>query len=187
MDTLKKLGPFEDWDKPSWNECFMGMAYLIAMMSPDPNTKNGAVIVDKFKHVKAMGFNGFPPDCVDDDMPKCRPDKYDFIEHAEKNALNNRTVDVAGMTMYVTGYPCKSCFLTIRCNRISTVIYDPNNQAKCVNEDDMRIIEKLNSRYVSETNAIIDDGKIIELIPFEGDSSICMKRAMEYYKIKQEN
>jgi deoxycytidylate deaminase len=176
MDTLNKLGPFENWEKPTWDECFMGMAYLIAMMSPDPNTKNGAVIVDKFKHLHALGFNGFPPNCYDDEMPRNRPDKYDFIEHAEKNALNNRMTDVTGMTMYVTGYPCKSCFLTIRCNRIKKVIYDSNNLAHCVSSKDVQVIKKLN-KCPSEHK--------VELIPFEGDFSICMKRAMEYYEIKQ--
>lgn len=48
-------------DYISWNEYFMGIAYLSAMRSKDPNTQVGACIVSQENKILSMGYNGFPP------------------------------------------------------------------------------------------------------------------------------
>ena len=186
--TQVETGPFASWTKPAWDEMFMGIAYITAMMSPDHNTKHGAVIVDCHKRVVSVGFNGYPPGCRDAEMPKIRPAKYLATEHAECNALNNALCDVEGMTLYVTGHCCAPCFRTIRCRRISTVIYDPTIDTACVTEDHIEMIKLMNQKpnYLSEDCGKPYLSNHIELVPFIGNFATCMDRAKEYYRIKQE-
>lgn len=181
--TQIETGPFASWTKPQWDDCFMGIAYLVAMMSPDHNTKHGAVLVGNHKRVVSLGFNGYPPDCPDGLMPKARNDKYDVTEHAEANCLNQAHCDTEGMTLYVTGYPCMKCFRTIACRRIGAVIYDPTIETTCVTEHDYKMIELMNRQVGSP---FVEMPVKVGLIPFKGNFATCMDRAKEYYCIKQE-
>ena len=51
-------------DYISWDEYFMGVAYLASMRSKDPNTQVGACIVSPENKILSMGYNGFPSGCV---------------------------------------------------------------------------------------------------------------------------
>ena len=109
-----------------WNKRFMEVAFLIASWSKDPSTKTGAVIVGPDKEIRATGYNG-PVSGVDDDVPERfeRPTKYDFFEHAERNALYNACltgVSVKGCVMYATHAPCVDCARAIIQAGIKTVI-----------------------------------------------------------------
>jgi dCMP deaminase len=102
-------------ERPDWDTLFLGLAFLVAMRSPDADTKHGAVVVDARRRVLGTGFNGFPRGCRDDQLPRHRPGKYPFVVHAEINALvNSREIpDPEQCTIYVTGEPCNECFKTI--------------------------------------------------------------------------
>ncbi len=68
----------------------MGVAFLSAMRSKDPNTQVGACIVNKDKRIVGVGYNGFPVGCSDDCLPWARTSetgdptevKYSYICHA---------------------------------------------------------------------------------------------------------
>ena len=47
-------------DYISWDEYFMGVAYLSSMRSKDPNTQVGACIVSQDNKILSMGYNGLP-------------------------------------------------------------------------------------------------------------------------------
>ena len=109
-----------------WNKRFMELAFLIASWSKDPSTKTGAVIVGPDKEIRATGYNG-PVRGVDDDVPERleRPTKYDFFEHAERNALYNACLtgtSVKGCIMYATHAPCTDCARAIIQAGIKTVV-----------------------------------------------------------------
>ena len=53
----------------SWDEYFMGIAKLSAQRSKDSSTQVGACIVNEEKKIVAVGYNGMPTGCNDDDMP----------------------------------------------------------------------------------------------------------------------
>ena len=125
-----------------WNKRFMEVAFLVASWSKDPSTKTGAVIVGPDKEIRSTGYNG-PVRGVDDDVPERyeRPTKYDFFEHAERNALYNACltgVSVKGCVMYATHAPCVDCARAIIQAGIKTVITNkiiiddktPQNTAK---------------------------------------------------------
>ena len=97
-------------NKISWDDYFMTMVYLAAMRSKDNSTHIGAVIVDDFNVIRSMGYNSFPRD-INDDAPERqeRPEKYDWFEHAERNAIYNAGRNLRGCRMYTNGVPCMDC------------------------------------------------------------------------------
>ena len=73
-----------------WHNRFMDVAKLVATWSKDTSTKVGAVVVGPDKEIRSTGYNGLVRG-VDDNIPERmeRPTKYDFFEHAERNAVYN--------------------------------------------------------------------------------------------------
>jgi len=117
----------------TWDETFMQMANLIAMRSKDPSTQVGAVIVDKNNRVVSVGYNGFPNDINDDELPWGKTDenplntKYLYVVHAELNAITGAQragTSIEGCKLYVTMAPCNECAKAIIQSGISEVIYD---------------------------------------------------------------
>ena len=109
------------------NARFMQLAQLISTWSKDPSTKVGCVIVSPEKTILSMGYNGFPRG-VNDNIPSRqeRPTKYDFVVHAEENALLNagrNGTRLSGGVLYVTLPPCTRCAGSIIQSGIKEVIY----------------------------------------------------------------
>tara|TARA_Y100000034_G_scaffold128891_1_gene184347 strand:+ start:616 stop:1062 length:447 start_codon:yes stop_codon:yes gene_type:complete len=101
----------------------MELAFLVRKRSPDAQTQHGAVIVDENNRLISTGYNGFPPGGPDHLIPNIRPHKYDFIIHAEMNAILSSKQDLSRCTIYVTGVPCKSCLLHIFGSGIKNIIF----------------------------------------------------------------
>jgi len=113
----------------SWDECFMNMAYLIAQRSKDPNTQNGACIVDENNIVIGLGYNGWPRGIKDEELPWGREGefankKYAYVVHAEANAIYNSSKLPKGCKIYATMYPCNECVKAIIQNSITELIFD---------------------------------------------------------------
>lgn len=119
----------------SWDEYFMGVAVLSAQRSKDNNTQVGACIVNAENKIVAVGYNGMPIGCNDDDMPWEREGgfldtKYAYVCHAELNAILNRNAgSLKGCRLYVTLYPCNECAKAIIQSGIKEVIYCDNKYA----------------------------------------------------------
>ena len=94
-----------------WKEYFLNIAESVKLKSKDQRTQIGAVIVGQDKEIVSTGFNSFPRG-IDDNVQERqeRPEKYFWMEHAERNALYNAArigVSTKGTTMYLTcGIPC---------------------------------------------------------------------------------
>ena len=119
-------------DYISWDEYFMGGAYLSALRSKDPNTQVGACIVSDDNKILSMGYNGFPRGCSDDEFPWGKEHeqddpyqaKYFYATHSELNAiLNYRGGSLEGSKLYVTLFPCNECAKAIIQCGIRTLIY----------------------------------------------------------------
>ena len=106
-----------------WNRYFMDMAEATATRSKDPRTQVGAVIVDKDRRVVAQGYNGFPRGFRDTDECWERPLKYQYVCHAELNAVLNATTSIKDCTLYTTLAPCSNCAKYIANSGIRTVWY----------------------------------------------------------------
>lgn len=112
-------------DKPlSWEEYFMMLAVVASLKSKDPSTQVGAVIVDnKTRKVVSAGYNGFPRNVDDSKLPQTRPDKYQYVVHAELNAILHARQDLTGCSLYVSVFPCADCMKAIIQTGIKTVVY----------------------------------------------------------------
>lgn len=97
-----------------WNLGFIAIAETIASLSKDPSTKVGAVIVHpRSKAVVAVGFNGFPRQVAETEARwKTRPEKYNYVEHAERNAIYNAArhgMATEGCWLYLNWDPFSFC------------------------------------------------------------------------------
>jgi len=117
-------------DYLTWDEYFMGVAFLSAQRSKDPNTQVGACIVDANKCIIGIGYNGFPRGCSDEVLPWARSascelhKKYPYVVHAEVNAILNKcSASIRGATIYVALFPCNECSKVIIQSGIREVVY----------------------------------------------------------------
>lgn len=109
----------------SWDEYYLGIAAAVAKRSADPITQVGAVCV-RDSAILATGYNGFVAG-LDDRMDRWeRPAKYNYVIHAEMNALLNAAKSgqgVKGATMFCTLIPCLACFQAMAQAGIVRVLY----------------------------------------------------------------
>lgn len=104
---------------------YMSMVYLTAMQSEDPDTKIGCVIVGPDKEIRSTGYNGLPRGIKITKERLERPEKYKWMEHAERNAFYNATrmgISIKDCFLYVNGMPCHDCARAIIQSGISHVI-----------------------------------------------------------------
>jgi dCMP deaminase len=96
-----------------WDDRWLQLAVHIGRWSKDRSRQVGCVIVGSANQILSAGYNGFARG-VDDtsDERHARPAKYDWTEHAERNAIYNaaRTgIALEGATMYLPWFPCAAC------------------------------------------------------------------------------
>jgi dCMP deaminase len=119
------LGPREDY--LCWDDCFMGVAEIMAQRSKDPHTQVGCCLVDRNNHIVGTGYNGFPKHIPNDALPWDRDgesNKYLFVSHAESNAVDNSDRHLLeGARAYVSLFPCNQCAIRLIQNGIVEVIY----------------------------------------------------------------
>ncbi len=102
----------------------MGEVYEIARKSKDPRTKIGAVLVKK-GHSPLRGFNGIPKGVADLPDRMERPEKYHWMEHAERNVLYMAAkfgISTEGGVLFTQGMPCVDCARGIVNSSISEVV-----------------------------------------------------------------
>ena len=112
-----------------WDTYFLDIASVVRKKSKDPNTQIGAVIVGPEHQVLSTGFNGFPRGVDETQLDRWeKPTKYEFVEHAERNAIYNAArhgVALRGCTLYVCGFgavPCTDCAKAVIQSGITRII-----------------------------------------------------------------
>ena len=113
----------------NWDETFMQMAHLMAKRSKDPNTQNGAIIVDENHVVLGLGYNGWPRGIDNDSLPWDRVGnyadiKYTYVVHAEINAIFNAHKDIREAILYCTLFPCNECAQAMIQTGIKEIVFD---------------------------------------------------------------
>lgn len=87
-----------------WDRWFLGLAKYYSTASKDPSTQVGAIIVNDLRIVVGHGYNGFPRGVADTaERLNNRTIKYQYVEHAERNAIFQAGAAARGSTLYV--YP----------------------------------------------------------------------------------
>ena len=97
-----------------WHAYYMEVATLVSSMSKDESMKVGAVLVTPNNTIASTGFNGFPRGVDESECPErlARPEKYQWTEHAERNAVYNAAlngVKTQYSTAYCTSGVCHDC------------------------------------------------------------------------------
>lgn len=139
-------------------------ALLWSLRSHDAQTKHGCVLV-RNKTVLSTGYNGFISEIDDTQLPNIRPYKYDFMVHAEHNAILNcacNGVSTLGAQAYITGAPCNNCLQYMWQAGINEIIYsDFTNTKMLENEQYLRTQQALlilmNEKYMFNVKYIPSD------------------------------
>jgi dCMP deaminase len=99
--------------RPSKIANYMEIAETVAKRSHDSECQVGAVLVNnKSSSIVSTGYNGFVRGADDSVLPTTRPEKYEFMLHAETNLINNcarNGISMNDCTLICTMSPCKSC------------------------------------------------------------------------------
>lgn len=97
----------------NWDHYFLDLVRTVSTKSKDPHTKIGCVIVGPDHEIRSTGYNSFVRG-LDDTVPERqeRPEKYWWIEHAERNAIYNAArmgTTLNNCIIYVPSLPCMDC------------------------------------------------------------------------------
>lgn len=98
---------------------------LVATGSDDPHRKVGCVIVNSDGEIVASGTNKVPEGITPHEHRVNKPDKYLWIEHAERNAIYSaarQNIPIAGMTMFINWWPCIDCTRAIIQSGIKKIV-----------------------------------------------------------------
>ena len=93
--------------------------------STDPNTQNGAILVNQDGEIVAKGANCFPKGVRETQKRWKRPEKYKYVEHAERNAIYDAArngVSTEGLTMYCPWAACPDCARAIIQSGIERIV-----------------------------------------------------------------
>jgi dCMP deaminase len=122
----------------SWDHIFLLEAHLWSSRSSDVQTQCGCVLVSPDHTVLSTGYNGFIRDIDDTALPNLRPFKYDFMIHAEHNAILNcarNGTTTVGATAYITGSPCNWCLQYMWQAGIVRIVYSDFNDIEMLKND----------------------------------------------------
>ncbi|WP_423362868.1 deoxycytidylate deaminase [Mycoplasma sp. P36-A1] len=110
------------------NKKYFADAKKASLLSSDPNTQVGCVIVSDDKIV-SVGYNCLPQNLKCEDYPlECRngeflDTKYPYILHSEAKAIVDAKCSLVGSDLYVTLFPCNECAKLIIQAGISNIYY----------------------------------------------------------------
>lgn len=146
---------------------FINIADVVRSKSKDPSTHIGAIIVGPDKQVISTGFNGFPRGIDETDPLRWeRPIKYEYVVHAERNAIYNAVrhgISVRGCTMYMIGFgppavPCTECAKAIIQSGITRFVGSAMREMP----------ESWAADLAFAKNLLTEAGVALEEVPFNG-------------------
>jgi dCMP deaminase len=115
-------------NKPSWDDVFMALIFVIKQRSIDTSTKHACLIVDENNALLSSGYNGPLRGSNDETIPLTRPDKYKYMEHAERNAIYNAArhgIELKGAKAIISGNPCIDCLRGLIQSGIKEIFWGP--------------------------------------------------------------
>ena len=136
------------YERPSWDEYFITMAFHVSKRSEDNDTKHGAILVDdKTHHIISTGYNALFRGIDKTQINLQRPAKYPWMIHAEENCIMNSNINPLnlsnGSTLYVTGKPCNNCLQRIINFGISSVCYAKRQGTALETDETNAMFEKI--------------------------------------------
>ncbi|MFH4979283.1 hypothetical protein AB6A40_005992 [Gnathostoma spinigerum] len=152
VNTIHDTGKRSDY--LSWEEYFMAVAHLAAQRSKDPCTQVGAVIVNSQKKIVAVGYNGMPNRCSDNELPWIKSsnnpleNKFMYVCHAELNAVLNKNCEsLNDSVMYTVLFPCNECAKLIIQTGIREVVFTRDKPNKVEMKAAKRMFDMAGVKY----------------------------------------
>lgn len=100
--------------------------FMAETFSKDPHRKVGCILLKPGSlNILSMGYNGFPRGIEETVGRWERPTKYNYVSHAEANALTNACrsgVCTEGAIAVITMFPCCTCAKSLIQAGIKTII-----------------------------------------------------------------
>lgn len=141
--------------RPSYDEYFMEMAYVVSKRSTCLRRKVGAILV-KDKHILSTGYNGAPKGLNHCEEVGCLRKKTNVPSgerheicrglHAEQNAIIQSAVfgvSIKNSSLYCTNTPCVVCSKMLINAGVKEIVFDgnyPDDLAKkMLNESSIKI------------------------------------------------
>jgi dCMP deaminase len=131
--------------RPTYDEYFMEMAYVVSKRSTCLRRQVGAILV-KDKHILSTGYNGAPKGlhhcydvgCLRQKMDVKSGERHELCRglHAEQNAIIQAAVfgiSIYGSTLYCTNTPCVVCVKMLINAGVKEIVYSgdyPDDLAK---------------------------------------------------------
>jgi dCMP deaminase len=108
-------------------ENYMKQAEVVALNSPDAETKVGALLVHKESGaILQASYNGFVRKVSDHLLPNTRPEKYKYIQHSEVNLIYScarHGVSMENTEVVVTLSPCSNCLRAMYQTGVKTIYF----------------------------------------------------------------
>lgn len=97
--------------EPDVQRARLELAYRLSMESRDPSKRNAALLMGA-RHVVAWAVNEFPKGVEEHPFRWRQPEKYDYVEHAERNVIYlaaSQGIATRGRTMVCPWAACAAC------------------------------------------------------------------------------
>lgn len=126
-------------------DSYYAQALAVAQLSPDAETKVGAILIHgSTGAVLGSGYNGFVRGAPDSRIPNTRPEKYEYIIHAEVNLLYNcarHGISTDNCFLFCTLSPCINCTRALYQAGISKIYFKDTYRdfQKNINMQDIHI------------------------------------------------
>jgi dCMP deaminase len=94
------------------NQVYLKQAYIYASNSIDPSTQNGAVLLHPLRGIVLGACNELPERIKETPDRWKRPEKYCYVEHAERNLIYKaakKGIPTDGMVICCPWYCCTDC------------------------------------------------------------------------------
>jgi len=134
--------------------------------SPDPSTKNGAVIVGRYGEVISYGVNKFPKGIAETESRLAdKKTKYRLVVHAENGAVFNAArhgKSTEGGILYCPFYACSECAKAIVQGGIVRVVGHAQLMAKAADHTTwvQSIVEAWEVLHEAGVECVLYDGEV---------------------------
>lgn len=147
--------------RPGKDTYVMRMLPGIAARSHDLHTQTSCLVVGPDGEIRTSGYNGFPRGCDDSGHPERleRPEKYFWMEHAERNAVYNAArvgIPLKGCTMYLSWLPCMDCARAIIQSGIVRLVCDKATTESRINDPKWAADFARVRTLLAECNVVVD-------------------------------
>ena len=136
MDSMEPLEPLEPTSRPSWDDYYITIAWVVSGRANCLRRRVGSLIVVE-RRIVSTGYNGTPfgvRNCDEGGCPRCasaQPSQagYDWClcVHSEQNAIAlaaRQGTATEGASLYVTLRPCFGCLKEAVQAGIREIVYD---------------------------------------------------------------